>query len=48
MNIAHCPYGIFLADRGDGVIVGYRDYPDGPMDKVEALLSEIVAEATSE
>lgn len=48
MNIAHCPYGIFVADRGDGVIVGYRDYPEGPMDKVEDLLAEIVAEATSE
>ena len=48
MNIAHCPYGIFVADRGDEVMVGYRDYPDGPMQKVEDLLAEIVAEVTAE
>ena len=48
MNIAHCPYGIFVAERDEGVIVGYRGYPDGPMQKVEMLLSEIVAEATEE
>ena len=48
MNIVHCPYGIFVAERSDGVIIGYRDYPEGPMQKVEMLLSEIVAEATEE
>ncbi len=48
MNIAHCPYGIFVAEGSDGVIVGYRDYPDGPMEKVETLLAEIVAEASSQ
>ncbi|WP_050927549.1 hypothetical protein [Aestuariivita boseongensis] len=48
MNIAHCPYGIFVADTADGVIVGYRDYPDGAMAKVEDLLAEIVTEATSD
>ena len=46
MNLAHCPYGIFVADGADGVIVGYRDYPEGAMQKVETLLAEIVAEAT--
>ena len=45
MNIAHCPYGVFVAETDDGVIVGHRTYPDGPMDKVETLLSEIVDEA---
>ena len=45
MNIAHCPYGIFVAEGDEGVIVGYRDYPDGPMQTVENLLSEIVNEA---
>ena len=45
MNIAHCPYGIFVAEDGDGVMIGYRDYPAGPMDKVEDLLADIVAEA---
>jgi len=45
MNIVHCPYGIFVAEDENGVMIGYRDYPDGPMQKVELLLSEIVAEA---
>jgi len=45
MNIAHCPYGIFVADRGGEILVGYRNYPEGPMQEVEALLEEIVQEA---
>ena len=45
MNIAHCPYGIFVAEREGAVMVGYRDYPDGEMAKVENLLQTIVAEA---
>ncbi|MCB4457847.1 DUF302 domain-containing protein [Leisingera sp. McT4-56] len=45
MNIGYCPYGIFVAEDESGVQVGYRSYPDGPMGKVEALLSEIVEEA---
>lgn len=45
MNIAHCPYGIFVAETDAGVVVGHRDYPAGPMDRVETLLQEIVAEA---
>ena len=45
MNIAYCPYGIFVAETGDGVMIGRRDYPDGPMEKVEALLDGIIAEA---
>ena len=45
MNIAHCPYGIFVADQGGEVLVGYRHYPEGPMQEVQALLDEIVNEA---
>ena len=45
MNIAHCPYGIFVAERGGEVMVGYREYPEGPMREVQALLDEIVREA---
>lgn len=45
MNIAHCPYGIFVAERGGEVMIGYREYPEGEMQKVEALLAEIVKEA---
>ncbi|MDJ0640340.1 MAG: DUF302 domain-containing protein [Paracoccaceae bacterium] len=48
MNIAHCPYGIFVAETSDGVMIGRRDYPDGPMEKVEALLDGIIDEATTE
>ncbi len=45
-NIQHCPYGIFVAQRDGTVVIGYRDYPDGPMQLVETLLQEIVKEAT--
>jgi uncharacterized protein (DUF302 family) len=45
MNIAHCPYGIFVAERNGNVMVGYRSYPEGPMKDVEALLGDIVSEA---
>ncbi len=45
MNIAHCPYGIFVADRAGDVTVGYRTYPEGPMQEVQAFLDEIVQEA---
>ncbi|WP_238371975.1 DUF302 domain-containing protein [Heliomarina baculiformis] len=48
MNIVHCPYNIFVAETADGVTVGYRSYPDGPMKKVEAMLEEIVTEATGQ
>ena len=45
MNIAHCPYGIVVAEMDDGVMIGRRGYPEGPMDKVEALLDGIIAVA---
>ncbi len=45
MNIGFCPYGIFVAEDDNGVMVGYRSYPDGPMQKVQTLLSGIVEEA---
>jgi len=48
LNIAHCPYGIFVADREGEVMVGYRNYPEGPMQEVQALLEEIVIEALSD
>ena len=48
MNIAHCPYGIFVADTGGSVVIGYRSYPDGAMQKVQTLLSDIVADAVGE
>jgi uncharacterized protein (DUF302 family) len=45
MNIAHCPYGIFVTDKDGDVEIGYRNMPDGEMQKVQALLDEIVQEA---
>ncbi len=47
-NIRFCPYGIYVWERPDApgkVTVAFRDYPDGPMQVVEGLLSGIVAEA---
>ncbi|MEX0365222.1 MAG: DUF302 domain-containing protein [Ruegeria sp.] len=51
MNIMFCPYDVFvaeLADRPGEVIVGYRGYPEGPMQEVQALLDEIAREAAGE
>lgn len=45
MNIAHCPYGVFVAEREGKVMVGYRNYPKGAMQEVQALLDEIAKEA---
>lgn len=45
MNIAHCPYGIFVMEREGAVSVGYRNLPDGAMQEVQALLDDIVREA---
>ena len=45
MNIAHCPYGIFVTDRDGTVEIGYRNYPDGAMQEVQTLLDEIVKAA---
>lgn len=47
MNIVHCPYSIFVADVAGQVSIGFRNYPDGPMQAVEDLLTEIVEEAVS-
>ena len=45
MNIAHCPYGIFVAERAGEVMVGYRTYPEGAMQEVQSLLDGIAREA---
>ena len=47
-NIAFCPYGVFVADRDGAVTVGYRHYPDGVMQEVQALLDDIAREAAGE
>jgi len=48
MNIAYCPYDIFIAERADTpgqVTIGYRTFPDGAMQKVQAMLDDIVRSA---
>lgn len=48
MNIAFCPYDIFVIVRPetpDTTTVGYRGFPDGPMQEVEALLDRIARAA---
>lgn len=45
MNIAYCPYGIFVTERDDEVMIGYRNYPEGEMQKVQTLLDDIVQDA---
>ncbi|MBQ0804268.1 MULTISPECIES: DUF302 domain-containing protein [unclassified Sulfitobacter] len=44
-NIAHCPYGIFVTDTKGDVAIGYRTYPEGPMQEVQSLLDELVKTA---
>lgn len=51
MNIVHCPYGIFvaeLADRPGQTVIGFRRYPEGAMQNVQALLDGIVKAALEE
>jgi uncharacterized protein (DUF302 family) len=45
MNVAHCPYSIFVTDREGQVVIGYRRYPDGIMQEVQALLDSLVQDA---
>jgi uncharacterized protein (DUF302 family) len=47
-NISFCPYSVFVTDMNGEVRVGYRTYPEGEMQKVQALLDGIVQEAISE
>lgn len=48
MNIAHCPYAIFVFEREGEVVIGYRNQPEGEMQKVQALLDDIAREAAGE
>ncbi|MCK4712395.1 MAG: DUF302 domain-containing protein [Marinosulfonomonas sp.] len=47
MNIVHCPYRIFVMQKGgsDDVTVGFKSMPDGAMKDVEAFLDKIVKDA---
>ena len=48
MNIAFCPYHIFiaeLADKPGEVIIGYRSFPEGEMQMVQKLLDGLTRAA---
>ncbi|WP_372893111.1 DUF302 domain-containing protein [Rhodosalinus sp.] len=47
MNIAYCPYHVFIMQEAgaETVTIGYRGYPDGPMDAVEEMLDGIARAA---
>lgn len=49
LNIAWCPYGIFVMQEAgaDTVKVGFRRMPEGAMQAVEELLAGIVEDATA-
>lgn len=55
MNVAHCPYSVFVIQIPGGqttgdegkIFIGHRDLPDGAMQEVEDLLRKIAEEATS-
>lgn len=48
MNVQFCPYDIFVLqypDTPDQTTIGYRQFPEGPMKEVEALIDSIAREA---
>lgn len=47
MNIAFCPYSMFVAQDADGgaVRIGYGNFPQGPMQTIQALLDDIARTA---
>lgn len=46
LNLQFCPYKIFITEIDGKVMIGHRSYPDGPMQKVEELLTDMVTEAS--
>ncbi|SFT03006.1 protein of unknown function DUF302 [Sulfitobacter marinus] len=45
MNIAHCPYSVFVTDIDGQVSIGYPTYPEGPMQEVQAFLNDLAQNA---
>ena len=44
MNVAFCPYDIFVVvtpDKPDETMIGFRSFPEGEMQKIEALLDRV-------
>jgi len=50
MNIAYCPYDIFVAQQpgAEEVTIGFRAFPEGEMQVIQDLLDGIVQEAIEE
>jgi len=50
MNIAYCPYDIFVAQQpgAEEVTIGFRALPEGEMQVIQDLLDGIVQEAIEE
>ena len=46
MNIAYCPYAVFIAEFEGQTVVGHRTYPGDSMEPVNRLLIEIATSAT--
>ncbi len=47
-NVTFCPYGIYIADREGQVTIGYRNFPEGEMQEVQALLDGIARAAADQ
>ena len=47
-NVTFCPYGIFVTDREGVVEIGYRNFPDGPMQDIQSLLDGIARAAAEQ
>ncbi len=45
MNIGHCPYAVFVAEIGDGIVVGHKVYAAESMAPVNDLLTRIAESA---
>ncbi|MBV2359160.1 DUF302 domain-containing protein [Thalassococcus sp. CAU 1522] len=48
MNIIYCPYDIFVfvrPDTPDVTTIGFRTFPAGPMEEIQALLDRIAKSA---
>ncbi|MDQ2093902.1 DUF302 domain-containing protein [Rhodalgimonas zhirmunskyi] len=47
MNVVFCPYDVFVMQLPDSedVVVGFREYPEGPMQDVQKMLDDIVKSA---
>ena len=47
MNVVFCPYGIFVMQLPDDdkVTIGFREYPEGPMQEVQKMLDGIARAA---